>query len=222
MNEEYEYSFKVKNIKDFLDYCENNNYKKQEEYFQTRTLYKNGGAIMARITENEYEEKSEKILNFKDDNLNDKILKTSRESKDLIINKDNEDFVMSLIEILNLNTKKVLKRKRYVYEKENVKFEIDEYVEPLMNVIAIEGKKEETGKENIQLHEVREKFTKLIEGMGLVQIQLSIPEVTGDKDAAFVAIVKNTKGEYRSMQLRLIRNMDGNISKKIRYLSLAL
>ena len=50
---------------------------------------------------------------------------------------------MSLIEILNLNTKKVLKRKRYVYEKENVKFEIDEYIEPLMNVIAIEGKKEE-------------------------------------------------------------------------------
>ena len=30
MNEEYEYSFKVKNIKDFLDYCENNNYKKEE------------------------------------------------------------------------------------------------------------------------------------------------------------------------------------------------
>ena len=58
--------------------------------------------------------------------------------------------------------------------------------------------------------------------MGLVQIQLSIPEVTGDKDAEFVAIVKNTKDEYRSMQLRLIRNMDGNISKKIRYLSLAL
>jgi len=143
MNEEYEYSFKVKNIKDFLDYCVNNNYKKQKEYFQTRTLYKNGGAVMARITENEYEEKSEKILNFKDDNLNDKILKTSRESKDLIITNDNEEFVMSLIEILNLNRKIVLKRKRYVYEKENVKFEIDEYIEPLMNVIAIEGKKEE-------------------------------------------------------------------------------
>ena len=97
MNEEYEYSFKVKNIKDFLNYCKNNNYKKQEEYFQIRTLYKNGGAVMARITENEYEEKSEKILNFKDDNLNDKILKTSRESKDLIITNDNEEFVMSLI-----------------------------------------------------------------------------------------------------------------------------
>ena len=143
MNKEYEYSFKVKDIKDFMSYCENNNYKKQEEYFQIRTLYKNGGTVMARITENEYEEKYEKILNFKDDNLDDKILKTSRESKDLIINKDNEDFVKSLIEILNLNTKKVLKRKRYIYEKENVKFEIDEYIEPLMNVIAIEGKKEE-------------------------------------------------------------------------------
>lgn len=143
MNKEYEYSFKVKGIKDFMSYCEDNNYKKQEEYFQIRTLYKNGGAIMARITENEYEGKHKKILNFKDDNLDDKILKTSRESKDLIINKDNEDFVKSLIEILNLNNKKVLKRKRYVYEKENVKFEIDEYIEPLMNVIAIEGKKEE-------------------------------------------------------------------------------
>lgn len=98
---------------------------------------------MARITENEYEEKYEKILNFKDDNSNDKILKTSRESKDLIITKDNEEFVVSLIEILNLNTKKVLKRKRYVYEKEKVKFEIDEYIDPVMNVIAIEGKKEE-------------------------------------------------------------------------------
>ena len=137
MNEEYEYSFKVKNIKEFLDYCENNNYKKQEEYFQIRTLYKNGGTVMARITENEYEEKYEKILNFKDDNSNDKILKTSRESKDLIITKDNEEFVVSLIEILNL------KRKRYVYEKEKVKFEIDEYIDPVMNVIAIEGKKED-------------------------------------------------------------------------------
>ena len=143
MNKEYEYSFKVKDIKDFMSYCENNNYKKQEEYFQIRTLYKNDGTVMARITENEYEEKYEKILNFKDDNLNDKILKTSRESKDLIITNDNEEFVMSLIEILNLNRKIVLKRKRYVYEKENVKFEIDEYIEPLMNVIAIEGKKEE-------------------------------------------------------------------------------
>ena len=85
-----------------------------------------------------------------------------------------------------------------------------------------EGKKETTDKENVQVNEVKDKFVKLIENMGLVQIQISTPEQIGEKDAIFVAIVKNTKGEYRSMQLRLIRNMDGNISKKIRYLSLAL
>ena len=85
-----------------------------------------------------------------------------------------------------------------------------------------EGKKEDTGKEILHPMEVREKITKIIEGMGLVQIQLSMPEPIGETDATYVAIVKNTKGEYRSMQLRFVRNMDGNISKKIRYLSLAL
>lgn len=85
-----------------------------------------------------------------------------------------------------------------------------------------EGKKEDTGKEILHPMEVREKITKIIEVMGLVQIQLSMPEPIGETDATYVAIVKNTKGEYRSMQLRFVRNMDGNISKKIRFLSLAL
>lgn len=85
-----------------------------------------------------------------------------------------------------------------------------------------EGKKEDTGKEILHPMEVREKITKIIEGMGLVQVQLSMPEPIGETDATYVAIVKNTKGEYRSMQLRFVRNMDGNISKKIRFLSLAL
>ena len=86
MNEEIEYSFKVKDIKDFINYCIINRYKKKEEYLQNRTLYKNGGPIMARITENIYDDKVTKVLNFKDDNLNDNTLKISRESKDLIIN----------------------------------------------------------------------------------------------------------------------------------------
>ena len=97
---------------------------------------------MARITENIYVDKREKILNFKEDNLNDNTLKISKESKDLVITDDNQEFVYSLIEILNLTTKKVLKRKRYVFEKNNVRFEIDEYSEPAMNVVAIEGLKE--------------------------------------------------------------------------------
>lgn len=143
MNKEYEYSFKVKDIKDFVQYCIINEYKKKEEYLQTRILYKNGGPVMARITENIYNDYVQKVLNFKDDNLNDNTLKISRETKDLVINDDNQEFVDSLIEILDLTNKKLLKRKRYVFEKNNVKFEIDEYIEPIMNVVAIEGLQEE-------------------------------------------------------------------------------
>lgn len=143
MNEEYEYSFKVKNIEEFIQYCIDNQYEKKEEYLQNRILYKNGGPIMARITENIYNNGCKKTLNFKDDNLLDSTLKISRESKDLIIDDNNQEFVDSLIEILDLKDKKVLKRRRFVFEKNNVKFEIDEYIEPLMNVVAIEGLKKE-------------------------------------------------------------------------------
>ena len=146
MNKEYEYSLKVKSVSEFIKYCNDNNYVKEDEYLQTRTLYKNGGPVMARITENEINGKVEKILNFKDDNLNDNTLKISRESKDLIVTSENEEFVESLLQILDLNNKKVLKRKRYVFVKEYVKFEIDEYLEPIINVIAIEGIKEEVDK----------------------------------------------------------------------------
>lgn len=155
MNKEYEYSLKVKSVSEFIKYCNDNNYVKEDEYLQTRTLYKNGGPVMARITENEVDGKVEKILNFKDDNLNDNTLKISRESKDLIVTPENEEFVESLLQILDLNNKKILKRKRYVFVKENVKFEIDEYLEPVMNVIAIEGTKEEVDK-------VYESLSKLI------------------------------------------------------------
>ena len=34
-------------------------------------------------------------------------------------------------------------RKRYVYINNNVIFEIDKYIEPVMNVVAIEGNKDE-------------------------------------------------------------------------------
>lgn len=146
MNKEYEYSFKVNDITPFIDYCINNNYELENEYKQTRTLYKNGGKVMARITKNVYKDSEVEILNFKDDNLSNSVLKVSRESKDLIINDENRDFVKSLLEILELNDTKKLVRKRYVYTYENVIFEIDKYTNPFMNVVAIEGKKEEVDK----------------------------------------------------------------------------
>ena len=146
MNKEYEYSFKVTSIDKYIEYCKKNNYKLEEEYNQTRTLYKNNGKIMARITKNDYKTNSIEILNFKDNNENNNTLKVCRESKDLIITNDNKEFVESLINILDLKEDKVLKRKRYVYTKNNVKFEIDNYTSPKMNVIGIEGLKEEVDK----------------------------------------------------------------------------
>ena len=143
MSNEYEYSFKVKSTKDFINYCIQNKYKKIEDYKQVRTLYKNGGKVMARITKNTYENNVVEILNFKDDNLSDNVLKVSRESEDLYITKDNRKFVSSLLEILDLKVSIILKRKRVTYKKGNVKLEIDEYTSPKMKVVAIEGNKEE-------------------------------------------------------------------------------
>ena len=143
MNEEYEYSFKAKNIEPFINYCKNNDYELINEYEQVRTLYKNGGKVMARITKNTYKDSITEILNFKDDNISDSTLKISRESKDLTITDDNREFVDSLINILDLNNKKELIRKRLVYKKQNVTFEIDDYSKPIMKVIAIEGNKDE-------------------------------------------------------------------------------
>ncbi|MDO4394842.1 MAG: hypothetical protein Q4C23_02555 [Mycoplasmatota bacterium] len=143
MNKEYEYSFKVRDIIPFIDYCVNNNYELKKDYEQTRILYKNGGKVMARITKNVYKDNEVEILNFKDDNLSDDVLKESRESKDLIINDENREFVKSLLEILELNQPKKIVRKRYVYVRNNVIFEIDKYITPVMNVVAIEGEKDD-------------------------------------------------------------------------------
>ena len=52
MNKEYEYSFYVKEIEPYIQYCEKNDYKKTSEGNQIRELYKNGNKILARITKN--------------------------------------------------------------------------------------------------------------------------------------------------------------------------
>ena len=65
MNEEYEYSFKTKDIEPFINYCESNNYDLVNEYEQVRTLYKNGGKIMARITKNTLSSRLKCCSNYK-------------------------------------------------------------------------------------------------------------------------------------------------------------
>ena len=136
MHNEYECSFKTNNINIYLDYCKKNNYKKELESKQVRRLYKNGTKYMARITIND----NETILDFKEDKLEDKLFKTRIESDELIVTNELEGFVSSLLDTLEYKMVKELIRVRYVYVKDNIKFEIDEYISPIKeNIIAIEG-----------------------------------------------------------------------------------
>lgn len=133
---EYEYSFKVADITKYIDYCKNNGYELKIESKQTRTLYRNSNKTMARITIND----NKMFLDFKEDNLNDDILKIRKETKPLEFN--DIETIKSILDFLEYKEDITLIRTRIIYEKGNVKFEIDKYESPeVYNVVAIEGEK---------------------------------------------------------------------------------
>lgn len=143
---EYEYSFKVDSLDKYIDYCKNNNYEFVEETNQTRILYKNNNGTIARITTKEKNNIKNTYLDFKDDNDSDDILKISRETIPLEVTDYNKKAIDSILEMLEYKKNKTLIRNRVVYKKDGVTFEIDNYIEPKMKVIAIEGIKEEVDK----------------------------------------------------------------------------
>ena len=151
---EYEYSFKVKDIRPLIAYCEVNEYKKEEELLQTRVLYHNKDKILARMTTNKIGEKEETFFNFKDESETDDVLKIAKESEELLVTDHNKKFIDSMLSMLKFEKTKTLKRKRYVYKKSNIKFEIDDYTQPIMKVVAIEGEKEEVDKEYQKIKEL--------------------------------------------------------------------
>lgn len=75
----------------------------------------------------------------------------------LEINQTNKESIESILNMLNFKKSKELKRNRYIYEKENVKFEIDDYFQPEMKVVAIEGEKEEVDKIYMELENLYKK-----------------------------------------------------------------
>ena len=160
MKSEYEYSYKVTSIKEFIQYCESNNFIKISETTQTRTLYKNDTYIMARITIEEYNLKHTitEYLDFKENNETNQELKIRKETDILNLNNENKAFAKTLMEFLNLKVDKELIRTRYTYQKGNVKFEIDDYTNPKMKVLAIEGNSEEVNKVNQELMPLIEKL----------------------------------------------------------------
>ena len=153
---EYEYSFKVKSLIPYINYCKENNFEKIEESSQTRVLYTNENKILARITTSTINGKKSTVLNFKDDNNSKEVLKISRESIPLEIKNNDMAAVISILEILGYSKYKTLIRKRIIYKKNDVTFELDNYTKPeSMQVIAIEGDK---SKEDKIYNELKNKF----------------------------------------------------------------
>ena len=145
MEKEYEYSIRVKDIVPFITYCKENNYKLIEESIQKRALYKNNNKILARVTTIKEGKSKNIFLDFKDENESEDILKISRETGKIDVT-DNLNFVNSVLSMLEFHFYKELDRVRYVYTKDKVTFEIDEYLKPKMKVIGIEGNKEDVDK----------------------------------------------------------------------------
>ena len=69
-------------------------------------------------------------------------LKISNESLPLRVTNRNKKNILSILETLDFYLAANNYRTRYVYIKDNVKFEIDDYVEPQMQVVGREGEKE--------------------------------------------------------------------------------
>lgn len=139
---EYEYTFKVASLEPFFEYCQNNEFVFKGKFQQTRIIYRNENKTMARITINEDAKGITKELDFKEDNwVADAIVKELRES--LPLEYESDKSVFSILEFLKYKKDNTLIRNRYVYENEDVKFELDEYKQPEQSlVVAIEGTKE--------------------------------------------------------------------------------
>lgn len=143
--EEYERSFKVETVKPYIDYCVNNKYTLLSVTKENRIVYENKSNknLIARITIRVINRKKEMIFDCKNIDINDKDLKISKESLPIKISNKNKDAIYSLLGVLNFYEAANNVRTRYVYQKNSIKFEIDDYEIPKMHVVAIEGEKDE-------------------------------------------------------------------------------
>ncbi len=140
---EHEYSFEVKDLTPYINFCEENGYKLISKNKQSRTIYRNPNKTMARITLDETEGKIVKSLDFKEDKLSSEVLIERKESMALYY--DDDKAIESILDFLDYKKDNTLIRTRIVYLKEDVKFEFDIYEEPRQTcVVALEGDSKKT------------------------------------------------------------------------------
>ena len=144
-NLEYEHSFNVKNIEPYIDFCKNNGFVEISVVSQNRIVFENkhNNKIIARLTTEFFDNNNTCHIDFKNVSSKQGDLNISTESMPLKVKAKNKDVVLSILSTLDFVEVANNLRTRYVYTKENVTFEIDDYTRPQMKVVAIEGKKEE-------------------------------------------------------------------------------
>ena len=141
---EYEYNFKVNDLTPYINYCKENGYK-EEIINQVRIVYESLDEkhLIARLTKNN---NKETLFDFKRVNSENKDLKVSEESVPIKVDINNINEIRKLLKLFNFKQKSRLVRTRYIYTKDDIKFEIDDYSEPPSKVVAIEGNKAKVDK----------------------------------------------------------------------------
>ena len=149
---EYEYSYVVSDLTEYLNYIATN-YSFQEKTFEQRDIYRNKNHTIARITH----KKNKLFLDFKEDKLEKKDCIERKESK--VIQIDSLENGEDILAFLGYSKDNSMKRVRSIYQGEGITFEVDEYEEPKQTyVVSFEGKKEICDKVHKELESLNKKY----------------------------------------------------------------
>lgn len=145
---EYEYNIKVDDINVVTKFCERNGYVLVSKTSENRVVFENkqNRKIISRLTTTFGESNKVTVWDFKNVGKNDNLLKVSKESEAMVLDEAGIKIARSMLEVMDFEQSADNLRTRCVFEKGDVKFEIDDYTRPEMKVVAIEGEKTQVDK----------------------------------------------------------------------------
>ena len=145
---EYEYTLRVDSLEPFFKFCKTNCYNLTAVSKQNRIVFENkqNRKIIATLTTTEKNGIQECVLDFKNKLVGNDTFKQAQESLPIVVSDDMKPAILSMLEVIDFEKTADNFRTRYVYEKDGVEFEIDDYTRPVMKLVAIEGEKEKVDK----------------------------------------------------------------------------
>ena len=102
--------------------------------------------LISRITTTQKNGEKICLFDFKNKTIGNDKFKVAKESLPMRLEYDQIEIAKSMLEVLGFEQSADNLRTRYVYLKDGVEFEIDQYTRPQMNVIGIEGEKDKVDK----------------------------------------------------------------------------